>query len=301
MSSLENLFTHLYSQYGAEKPHKLAKQTLTILQGSPNANLSIELRPTLGESTDVHVNWLNLIVSRIKSGESPDALCQELGVDPNIVQKSKKRRKKPVGCSLSERKIPPWSAIPVPPTIIIDSSKVYVNGEEISAPAPVIPAHTETTVPTPSGIDRAALEASFRASGLRLCRWWPQCRREDCSFSHPSEDEARLHVSKPVPEIPICKFYPNCAKGVHCQFRHVEHANSSRPAQPCQWGVSCQNPSKCMFSHPVRPCHYFHNSECTKGELCTYNHNPPCPRGMRCTVPMCEKSHFENPPNKISV
>ncbi|GAO52619.1 hypothetical protein G7K_6692-t1 [Saitoella complicata NRRL Y-17804] len=119
------------------------------------------------------------------------------------------------------------------------------------------------------------------------CPSGADCADAECDRAHPSPainkpatdgdtamDGAAEH--KEVDTRPPCKFYPDCAKGDACPFRH--DANTSTTVQiPCHFGLTCTRPN-CHFLHPAGddgkfpiPCRF--GARC-KNDKCRYQHAP---------------------------
>lgn len=59
------------------------------------------------------------------------------------------------------------------------------------------------------------------------CQFWPNCKKPNCSFHHPTE---------------TCKLFPHCPYGTKCFYIH--------PSTPCNFGSNCTRPN-CQFTHPT--------------------------------------------------
>eukprot|EP00736_Rhodelphis_marinus_P000960 Rmarinus@m.8466 len=74
-----------------------------------------------------------------------------------------------------------------------------------------------------------------------LCRYFPNCTNDKCTFHHPSETTtARAQ----------CRFFPNCTNR-NCEYYHPPiptHAPSGKPQ--CKFFPNCTN-TRCEYSHPV--------------------------------------------------
>lgn len=76
-----------------------------------------------------------------------------------------------------------------------------------------------------------------------VCSFGAACKNFKCSGRHPSPAQKLAHQTEQD-----CKFFPNCANGAKCPFRHP-----SMPA--CRNGADCATPN-CKFTHVATPCKF---------------------------------------------
>ncbi|KAH9825664.1 nuclear polyadenylated rna-binding protein nab2 [Teratosphaeria destructans] len=96
------------------------------------------------------------------------------------------------------------------------------------------------------------------------CSYGAKCQNIKCIARHPSPAKRHQYNTMYTAEKSetICRFYPNCANGTACPFKHPDVA-------PCRNGGDCQD-SNCSYAHSSITCRY----------------NP-------CTVPSCRFKHTE--------
>ncbi|KAF2766543.1 hypothetical protein EJ03DRAFT_330041 [Teratosphaeria nubilosa] len=96
------------------------------------------------------------------------------------------------------------------------------------------------------------------------CSYGAKCQNIKCIARHPSPAKRHQYNTMYTAEKSetICRFYPNCANGTACPFKHPDVA-------PCRNGGDCQD-SNCTYAHSSIMCRY----------------NP-------CTVPSCRFKHTE--------
>jgi hypothetical protein len=76
-----------------------------------------------------------------------------------------------------------------------------------------------------------------------VCSFGAACKNFKCSGRHPSPAQKLAHQTEQD-----CKFFPNCANGSKCPFRH--------PSMPvCRNGADCATPN-CKFTHVTTPCKF---------------------------------------------
>ena len=89
------------------------------------------------------------------------------------------------------------------------------------------------------------------------CTFGAACKNNKCVGRHPSPAQIRAHQAEEY-----CKFWPDCAKGPACPFKH--------PTAPlCAYGASCKN-KECPFTHLQTPCRF---NPCINSK-CPYKHEP---------------------------
>lgn len=76
-----------------------------------------------------------------------------------------------------------------------------------------------------------------------VCSFGAACKNFKCAGRHPSPAQKLAHQTEQD-----CKFFPNCANGSKCPFRHP-----SMPA--CRNGADCTTPN-CKFSHVATMCKF---------------------------------------------
>ena len=76
-----------------------------------------------------------------------------------------------------------------------------------------------------------------------VCAFGAACKNFKCSGRHPSPAQKLAHQTEQD-----CKFFPNCANGSNCPFRH--------PSMPiCRNGADCATPN-CKFTHVTTLCKF---------------------------------------------
>ena len=76
-----------------------------------------------------------------------------------------------------------------------------------------------------------------------VCAFGAACKNFKCSGRHPSPAQKLAHQTEQD-----CKFFPNCANGSNCPFRH--------PSMPvCRNGADCSTPN-CKFTHVTTLCKF---------------------------------------------
>ncbi|KAL0249502.1 hypothetical protein GEMRC1_004732 [Eukaryota sp. GEM-RC1] len=195
---LLTLFTHFYHENKVSRPHKVAELTLVLLREDPNTDLSAssELQGVLGDSLSLNLPWLHTIVSQLKSGADPTALIQHYSINPAIVELCKRKKKKTKSPPLNEpvlRQIPPWSTIPTPSIVYLNSGKLSIDGVRVEK------SQTQSMAALSPEERNQLLSVSLQQQGSRLCRFYPNCTRHDCVFSHPTSEEADRMLSGLTP------------------------------------------------------------------------------------------------------
>eukprot|EP00727_Mastigamoeba_balamuthi_P009334 m51a1_g5022 hypothetical protein (878) ;mRNA; f:332383-336102 len=87
----------------------------------------------------------------------------------------------------------------------------------------------------------AGSEPAHKSPRRTRCRFWPECRNEQCPYHHPRAP---------------CRDWPDCPRGAACLFVHDELQQQQQQRQggpdpqrrPCRFGARCTNPD-CKFSH----------------------------------------------------
>lgn len=88
-----------------------------------------------------------------------------------------------------------------------------------------------------------------------VCSFGAACKNFKCSGRHPSPAQKLAHQTEQD-----CKFFPNCANGANCPFRH--------PSMPgCRNGADCTTPN-CKFTHVTTQCKF---NPCLNPS-CTFKH-----------------------------
>jgi hypothetical protein len=88
-----------------------------------------------------------------------------------------------------------------------------------------------------------------------VCSFGAACKNFKCAGRHPSPAQKLAHQTEQD-----CKYFPNCANGSKCPFRH--------PSMPiCRNGADCVTPN-CKFTHVTTLCKF---NPCLN-PICTFKH-----------------------------
>lgn len=123
----------------------------------------------------------------------------------------------------------------------------------------------------------------------RTCKYNLSCTKKDCPFAHQSPAAPPGAAIDPTD---VCSFGAAC-KNYKCAGRHPSPALklAHQTEQDCKFFPNCANGENCPFRHPTMPICY-NGADCTTPN-CKFTHIKTLCKYNPCLIPTCTFKHVE--------